>query len=100
MFGKTTREVIRLVIYAIFGCAALALVAAFVYSRRVLSVSVEGSAAGPEATARLKEISGAISEGAMAFLAREYRYVAIFAGVFAVLMALLLNDADTELNEG
>jgi K(+)-stimulated pyrophosphate-energized sodium pump len=89
-----------LVIYAIFGSAALALVASFVYSRRVLAVSVDGSGASPETTARLKEISGAISEGAMAFLSKEYRYVAIFAGVFAVLMLVLLNESATPLNEG
>src|SRR5215471_1682831 len=96
-FWGTTREVL-LVIYAIFGCAALALIAAFIYSRRVLAVSIDGSGASAESTARLKEISGAIGEGAMAFLAREYRYVAIFAAVFAALMAVLLNESDSPLN--
>jgi K(+)-stimulated pyrophosphate-energized sodium pump len=89
-----------LVIYTIYGCALLALVAAFVYSRRVLAVSIDGSGASPEATARLKEISGAIAEGAMAFLSREYKYVAAFVGVFAVLMVLLLNTGHSTINEG
>src|ERR1051325_1107854 len=95
----TTREVL-LVIYAIFGCAALALIAAFIYSRRVLAVSIDGSGASAEATAKLKEISGAIGEGAMAFLSREYRCVGIFALIFAALMAVLLNESDSPLNEG
>src|SRR5689334_22149709 len=89
-----------LVIYAIFGCAALALIASFIYSRRVLAVSIDGSGASAEATAKLKEISGAIGEGAMAFLSREYRYVGIFALIFAALMAILLNETDSPLNEG
>src|SRR4051812_13549284 len=95
----TTREVL-LVIYAIFGCAALALIASFVYSRRVLAVSVDGTGAGDEVAAKLREIADAIGEGAMAFLSREYRYVAIFAVAFAALMAVLLNEADSPLNEG
>ncbi|MBM4361774.1 MAG: V-type H(+)-translocating pyrophosphatase [Deltaproteobacteria bacterium] len=86
--------------HVILGCAVLALVAAFVYSRRVLAVSLDGSGASPEATAKLKEISAAIAEGAMAFLSREYRYVAAFVGFFAVLMVLLLNEEATPLNEG
>ncbi len=87
-------------IFAIFGCAGLALVAAFFYSRAVMAISIEGSGASAEATAKLKEISTAISEGAMAFLSKEYRYVAIFAGVFALLMLFLLNDAASPLNQG
>jgi K(+)-stimulated pyrophosphate-energized sodium pump len=36
----------------------------------------------------------------MAFLRQEYRYVAIVAVVFAVLMALLLNEGGNDVNEG
>jgi K(+)-stimulated pyrophosphate-energized sodium pump len=89
-----------LVIYAIYGCAVLALVSAFLYSRKVLAVSIDGSGASPETTAKFKEISGAISEGAMAFLRQEYFYVAIFAAVFAVFMLFLLNSGVGEVNEG
>jgi len=95
----TIREVL-LVIYAIFGCAALALIASFIYSRRVLAISIEGSGASAEVTAKLKEISGAIGEGAMAFLSREYTYVAIFAVGFALLMLVLLNEAGSTVNQG
>lgn len=69
------------------------------YATQVMKVSVEGSNA--QETSRLKEISDAISEGAMAFLSREYQYVGGFAVVFAILIALLLNDDHTpEINEG
>jgi K(+)-stimulated pyrophosphate-energized sodium pump len=74
------------------------LTAAF-YAQRVRSVPIEGDNA--QQVAKFNEISGAIAEGAMAFLSREYRYVAGFVGVFAVLMLLLLDSAETtEIHEG
>lgn len=88
-----------MVLYIIFGCAVLALIVAAFYASQVLKVKIEGGNA--HETSRLKEISDAISEGAMAFLSQEYRYVGGFALVFAILIALLLNDEKTtELNEG
>jgi K(+)-stimulated pyrophosphate-energized sodium pump len=48
----------------------------------------------------LREIAGAIGEGAMAFLSKEYTYVGIFAGLFALMMLLLLNEGGSDLNEG
>ncbi|HEX7668628.1 MAG TPA: sodium/proton-translocating pyrophosphatase, partial [Polyangiaceae bacterium] len=98
--GDNDQGGIRLVIYEIFGCATLALIAAFIYSRRVLAVSIDGSGASAETTTRLKEISGAISEGAMAFLSREYFYVAIVAVGFSLLMLVLLNTGTLPINEG
>jgi K(+)-stimulated pyrophosphate-energized sodium pump len=88
------------VISLIYGCAALALIAAFIYSRRVLAVSIDGAGTTPEVQTRFKDISGAIGEGAMAFLSREYRYVGLFVGIFAVLMLFLLNESTSALNEG
>jgi len=41
-----------------------------------------------EGTDRMKEIAGHIQEGAMAFLGREYRVLAIFVVVVAVLLAV------------
>ena len=82
----------------IYGCALLALVAAVYFARRVVAVRVEGSDA--KQVARLKEISDAISEGAMAFLSREYRYVAGFAVAFAVLILFALNTGTRPINEG
>ena len=42
-----------------------------------------------EGSERIKEISAAIKEGAMAFLTREYRILAIFAVVVAVVLGLI-----------
>lgn len=85
-------------VYFIYGCALLSLIAAAIFARRVLAVSVDS---GPPAqVARLKEISGAIAEGAMAFLSREYKYVGMFAAAFAVLILIALDNAKTEINDG
>jgi H(+)-translocating pyrophosphatase len=86
------------VVFAIYSCSLLALITAAAYARKVTSISVE--AEGGSNTARFKEISGAISEGAMAFLGREYKYVAGFVLAMALLILLCLNDAKTEFNEG
>ncbi len=85
-------------IFLIYGCAALSLVAALVFARRVISIKVESAPAAN--VARLKEISGAIADGAMAFLAREYKYVGLFALAFAAVILVSLNNPATELNEG
>jgi K(+)-stimulated pyrophosphate-energized sodium pump len=85
------------VVYAIYLCAFLALIAAAFYARRVTSISLESAG---KHTERLREISGAISEGAMAFLAREYVYVGGFALAMAALILFALNDPATPLNEG
>ena len=42
-------------------------------------------------TARMQEISGAIREGAMAFLSREYKTVAIFAVIIALVLGFIIN---------
>ncbi len=82
----------------IYVCAFLALVTAAAYARKVTSISVD--AEGGKDTARLKEISGAISEGAMAFLGREYTYVAGFVLAMALLILVSLNDPHTPFNDG
>jgi K(+)-stimulated pyrophosphate-energized sodium pump len=82
----------------IYACGLLAVIAAFIYSRKVLAVTVEGKDA--QETARLIEISSAISEGAMAFLSRQYFYVGIFVLIFAVLIGLALGTGHTGINEG
>jgi len=86
------------VILLIYGCALLSLIAAAVYAKKVVSIPVESS--NPATTARLKEISGAISEGAMAFLAREYKYVGAFTLAFAGLIFFALNNPATHFNDG
>ena len=54
----------------------------------MLSSAISKADAGND---RMKEISGYIHEGAMAFLYREYKYLAIFVAVVAVVIACFLN---------
>ncbi len=48
-------------------------------------------ASKPAGTERMQEIAGMIAEGAMAFLKREYKSLAIFIVIVAVLLAVFLN---------
>jgi K(+)-stimulated pyrophosphate-energized sodium pump len=64
-----------------------------------MKIRIDGSGTAAEVE-RLKSISSAISEGAMAFLNREYTFVGIFAAAFALFMYFALNDSQSELNEG
>ncbi len=84
-------------VYFIFACAALAIVAAAIYAKKVLSITIDGK---PEEVSRLKEISGAIAEGAMAFLKAEYKYVGIFCIFFAAVILFSLNTPGTTINGG
>ncbi|HDH26922.1 MAG TPA: sodium-translocating pyrophosphatase, partial [Actinobacteria bacterium] len=69
-------------VYAAIVSAFLALALAVFYSKQVL--------AAPRGNARMVEISDAIREGAMAFLRREYTWVAVFVVLMAGLIATLL----------
>ncbi|HEX5285211.1 MAG TPA: sodium-translocating pyrophosphatase [Bryocella sp.] len=60
------------------GIGVLALIAAFVLSRIVLSADT--------GTADMQEISNAIREGAEAFLARQYRTIAVIAVILAIIL--------------
>ena len=84
-------------VYFIFSCAALAIVAAAIYAKKVLAVPIDGKA---EEVARLKEISGAIAEGAMAFLKAEYKYVGIFCAFFSLVILFALNTPGAAINGG
>ena len=44
-----------------------------------------------EGSARLREISAAIKEGAVAFLGREYRILAIFVVVVTIILGVVPN---------
>ncbi|MCB9228152.1 MAG: V-type H(+)-translocating pyrophosphatase [Deltaproteobacteria bacterium] len=82
-----------LAVYMIYGCATLALLAALIYARKVMAVTIEGKT---EEINRFREISGAIEEGAMSFLVSEYKYVALFCCGFAVLIYFALGYVHTE----
>jgi K(+)-stimulated pyrophosphate-energized sodium pump len=66
-------------LFAALGAAAIAIVYAFIKSNWVKKQD-----AGDE---KMQKIAGHIQEGAMAFLGREYRVLAIFVAVVAVLLA-------------
>ena len=55
----------------------------------------------PEGNDKMKEIAKSIQEGAMAFLMREYRVIAIFVVVLAVVLFAFLDNPETATqNEG
>lgn len=80
-----------MVIPAIIGMGLFSLAVAGMYSSRVNKISVSEMASSPEEAERLEEISSAIRVGAMAFLFREYKVMAVFIAVFAVLIAVLVD---------
>ena len=82
----------------IYVCGVVAVLAAFTYSGLVKAVVVEGG--NTTETARFKEISGAIREGAMAFLSRQYSIVGIFAVFFTVLIYLALSGTIPGVDAG
>ena len=65
-------------------CAAIALVFAYGLAKWIGSMD--------SGTDRMKEISGYIHEGAMAFLRREYKTMVIVVAVLFVLIGVLLNS--------
>lgn len=54
----------------------------------------------PKGGEKIQEISSAIAEGAMAFLYREYKTLAIFVLVVALVLIFGLDNPKTALNEG
>ncbi len=72
-----------LILYAALGAGLAALLLAVVYARAVLTA--------PRGNQRMVALSDAIRQGAMAFLRREYIWVAAFVVVIATLIAVLLD---------
>ncbi|MBU3209642.1 sodium-translocating pyrophosphatase [Clostridium algidicarnis] len=70
-------------IYLVALSGILALIFAF-----ILAKDISKQDAGND---RMKEIAGYIHEGAMAFLNREYRYLAIFIVIVAAIIVIFLN---------
>ncbi|MCB1142423.1 MAG: V-type H(+)-translocating pyrophosphatase [Leptospiraceae bacterium] len=79
----------------IFAFSFLALFAAIFYAKKVTNISIGSETKTPQ-DEKLISISNAIAEGAMAFLIREYKVIALFIGFMAVLIFALLDNAKTE----
>jgi K(+)-stimulated pyrophosphate-energized sodium pump len=79
------------VMWAIVLFGLLSVLAAVFFAWLVLRVPATEGAADERQAARLIEISGAIREGAMAFLTREYRYMAVFMAAFGLLVWVLVD---------
>ncbi|HUL86487.1 MAG TPA: sodium-translocating pyrophosphatase [Actinomycetota bacterium] len=69
-------------LWLIFGVSLVALLFAWYLVREVL--------AAPEGTDKMKEIAKAIQEGARAYLNRQYRTLAVFLAIIAVLLFFVL----------
>jgi K(+)-stimulated pyrophosphate-energized sodium pump len=89
-----------MVIGVLLASGLLSLGIAWVFRRRVLAISVDAEASSAEEAVRLRDIAGAIAEGAMAFLLREYRVLGLYMLGFAVLIALFIDDPNTPMPEG
>jgi K(+)-stimulated pyrophosphate-energized sodium pump len=70
-------------LYIAVAAGVAGLLLALVFSRQVM--------AAPQGNDRMKELSAAIREGSMAFLKREYTWVAAFVALMAVLIFVLLD---------
>ncbi|PJZ24551.1 sodium-translocating pyrophosphatase [Leptospira hartskeerlii] len=85
----------------ILAFAFLAILTAVVYALKVTRIQI-GTEGGKDAESKkLIEISSAISEGAMAFLVREYKTISLFIAFMAVLIFFLLDNPETpDFNDG
>ena len=86
MIELTGNNVVLVVIVAVIALAALVVAAILV--REVLAAS--------EGTARMKEIAGAVQEGASAYLSRQFKTLSIFAVVVFFLLFLLPAETNSE----
>ena len=69
----------------LFLAMAIGLVALIV--AYLLDLAISRASAG---NARMQEIAGYISEGSMAFLNREYKYLFVFVAVVAAIIAVFI----------
>ncbi len=86
----------------IIAMSILSLITAVVFTSKVVTIKVGGvdGKDTPE-DVKLKTISAAIAEGAMAFLMREYKVISIFIAVMTVVIFFLLDNPKTpDFNEG
>ncbi|HIF74161.1 MAG TPA: V-type H(+)-translocating pyrophosphatase [Porticoccaceae bacterium] len=82
-------------VLSLFGLAV-----AFFYMKKVTSIPLDMGLDEKDG-ARLRFIHGAIASGAMAFLKQEYKFLTIFMVLFAIVIALLIDDSHTpDISEG
>jgi K(+)-stimulated pyrophosphate-energized sodium pump len=86
--------------FIIIAMSILAILTAVFYTYRVVSIKVGGEGDTSPQTVKLKEITAAIADGAMAFLIREYKVISIFIVFMAGLIYFLLDNPETEFAEG
>ena len=85
----------------ILALAFMGLGIAFFYTTKVKSVPIDLGIDDEDLKSRLIKIHGAIQSGAMAFLKQEYKFMAIFMVVFAIIITLFIDDHHTDyVNEG
>jgi H(+)-translocating pyrophosphatase len=91
MAGST----VLIILLSLFGLGI-----AFYYMKKVTSIQLD-LGLNQEEGDKLRFIHGAIAEGAMAFLKQEYKVLSYFMVAFAVVIALLTDNHETEsANEG
>ncbi|MGJ4748215.1 sodium-translocating pyrophosphatase [Leptospira sp. SA-E8] len=85
----------------ILAFAVLAILTAVVYALKVTRIQIGTEGGKDNESKKLIEISSAISEGAMAFLVREYKTISLFIAFMAVLIFFLLDNPETpDFNDG
>ncbi len=85
----------------ILALSVFGLAVAFFYSASVSKVAIDMGVTDEGTKGRLKKIHAAIAAGAMAFLKQEYKFMAIFMVLFAIVIGLLIDDHHTDyVNEG
>lgn len=81
-----------MVTLAIIACGVFALLVAVFFARSIRAIPVAEGAASPEEAQRISAVTAAIAEGAMAFIGREYRTLAIFMLVFGFLIWMAVDN--------
>jgi len=86
--------------YTIIALSLFGLCVAIYYARVVMAIPIDQSASNKEEKMKLRQIHKAISDGALAFLSQEYRYMAVFMVFFSLLVGFLVGSAYSSALEG
>ena len=81
-----------MVTLAIIACGVFALLVALFFAKSVRAIPIAEGAASPEEAQRISDVTSAIAEGAMAFIAREYRTLALFMLIFGFLIWMAVDN--------